>query len=186
MIFYHTNELEIPELANAKINQKENYQDNGATPRVNTQTSLQHSPQEDTLVASDEPLPRPRIEAADAALQAQEGDLLDVRLLGAEYMLYGVYQDWVNQNPGDHLDGGIAEDSKWQAQWEKLACMLTQHYDIPSGKFGKIFVGVLSIELDRVCARKWNAERMIVFNFVILQLAQDINNYAQIRKRILF
>ena len=92
----------------------------------------------------------------------------------------------MHRNIGDHLDGGIAEDSKWQAQWEKLACMLTQHYDIPSGKFGKIFVGVLSIELDRVCARKWNAERMIVFNFVILQLAQDINNYAQIRKRILF
>ena len=53
-------------------------------------------------------------------------------------------------------------------------------------KVGKIFVGIMSVKLDRVCARKWNAERMIVFNFVILQLAQDINNYAQIRKRILF
>ena len=58
------------------------------------------------------PPPRPRIQAGDAALQAQEGDLPDVRLLGSYYMIYGVYQDWVHQNPGDHLDGGIAEDSE--------------------------------------------------------------------------
>ena len=25
-----------------------------------------------------------------------------------------VYQDWVHQNPGTHLDGGIEEDGKWQ------------------------------------------------------------------------
>ena len=46
--------------------------------------------------------------------------------------------------------------------------MLTQHYDAPSVKFGKIFVGILSTELDGVCARKWNAERVIVFQSIIL------------------
>ena len=43
------------------------------------------------------PPPRPRVEAVDAFLQAQEGDLPEVRLLGDDYMLYSVYQDWVCQ-----------------------------------------------------------------------------------------
>ena len=101
-------------------------------------------------------------------------------------MLYGIYQDWVHQNPVEHLDVGIAEDSKWQERWEKLVCIPTQRYDPPSGKVGKIFVGILSVELDGIRARKWNAERVIVFQSVILQRAQGVKNYAQIRKRILF
>ena len=69
---------------------------------------------------------------------------------------------------------------------EKLVCMLTQSYDVPSGKIGKRFVGILSIELDGVRARKWNTERMIIFQSLVLQRAQGINNSTQIRKRILF
>ena len=42
--------------------------------------------------------------------------------------------------------------------------MRTQRYNAPSGKAGKIFVGILFVELDRVCARKWNAEKVIFFN----------------------
>ena len=74
----------------------------------------------------------------------------------------------MHQNPGDHLDGVIAEDIKWQARCKKLFCMPTQCYDAPSGKVGKIFVGILSVELDGVRARKWNAERVIVFQSIIL------------------
>ena len=74
----------------------------------------------------------------------------------------------MHQNPGKHLDVGIAEDSKWQARWKKLVCLPTQRYDAPSGKVGKIFVGILSVELDGVCARKWNNESVIVFQSVIL------------------
>ena len=64
--------------------------------------------------------------------------------------------------------------------------MMTQRYDIPSGKVGKRFVGILYVELDGVCARNWNAERVIVFQSIILQRAQGVNNPAQIWKRILF
>ena len=67
---------------------------------------------------------------------------------------------------------------------EKLVCMPTQRYDAPSGKFGNRFVGIMSVELDRVCARKWNAERVIVFQSVILQRAQGVTNSAQILKHI--
>ena len=67
------------------------------------------------------------------------GDLLDVRILGSDYMLFEVYQDWVHQNPGNHLDGGITEDDKWQARYKTIVCMLTQHYDVPSRNFGEDF-----------------------------------------------
>ena len=73
VLYSHTNELKIPELANAQTNPPEKHQDNGTTPSVNIYPSPPHSPLEDTLVASSEPPPRPRVEARDAALQAQEG-----------------------------------------------------------------------------------------------------------------
>ena len=101
-------------------------------------------------------------------------------------MIYGVYQYWVHYNPGYHLGGRIAEDSKWQARWETLVFMPIQRYDAPSRKFGKIFVGILSVELDWVCSRKWNSERVVVLKSVILQHVQGVNNSTKTRKRILF
>ena len=64
--------------------------------------------------------------------------------------------------------------------------MPTQRYDVSSRKSGKRFVGILSVELDGVRARKLNTERVIVFQSVILQRAQGVNNSTQIQKRILF
>ena len=116
VLFSCIDELKIPDLNDAKTNSLENHQENGATPPVNTQTYPPHSPLEDALVASAALPLRQHVEAGDAALQVQEGDPPDVRLLGSDYMIYGVYQDWMHQNPGDHLDGGIAEYSKWQAR----------------------------------------------------------------------
>ena len=87
VIISHTNEFEIMELVEAKTNPPKNLQDNGAMPPVNTQPSPPHSPPEDTLVASANTPPCPRVEAVDAALQARTGDLLDVPLLGADYMV---------------------------------------------------------------------------------------------------
>ena len=84
------------------------------------------------------------------------------------------------------MDGGITEDSKWQARWKKIVCVPTQCYNASSRKVGNRFVVILSVELDGVRARKWNADRVIVFQSVILQLAQGVNNSAQIRKHILF
>ena len=92
----------------------------------------------------------------------------------------------MHQNPGEHLDVGIAEGTKWQARWKKLVCMPTQRYNTPSRKVGRRFFVILSVEIDGVRARKWNLERVIVFQSVILQHAQGVNNYAHISKRILF
>ena len=61
----------------------------------------------------------------------------------------------------------------------KTCLYSNQCYDAPSGKFGKIFVGILYVELDRVRARKWNVERVVVFQSVILQRTQGVNNSAK-------
>ena len=98
VLFSHTNELEIPDLADAETDPPKNHQDNSATPPVNTQSSPPHSPPEDTLVSSSDPSPRPHVEAGNSDLQACKGYLPDVRLLGTNYLVYEVYQYWVHQN----------------------------------------------------------------------------------------
>ena len=93
VLLSYTNELKILDLDNAETDPPENLQDNSATSPVNTQPSPLHSTPEDTLVASAGPPPCPCIEAIEAALQACTRDLPDFCLLGADYMLYGIYQD---------------------------------------------------------------------------------------------
>ena len=80
-------ELEIPELDDAKTDPPENHQDNGTTPLVKIQPFLPHSPLEDASVASSPPPSLPRVKAGNAALQAQEGNLPDVRLLSDDYII---------------------------------------------------------------------------------------------------
>ena len=41
-----------------------------------------------------------------------ESYIKGIRLTSAGNTIFGVYQDWVHQNPGTHLDGGIDEDGK--------------------------------------------------------------------------
>ena len=136
VIFSCIDELEILELDNTETDPPENHQDNVATPPVNTQPSLLHSPLEDASVASYAHPPHPRVEFSNAALQAREGDLSYVRLLGADYMLSGVYHVWVHQNSGENLDRGIAEDSKRQTRWNFFVCQPNAMTYLP-GKLAK-------------------------------------------------
>ena len=139
VILSHTNDLEILELADAETNPPKNLQCNGSTPLVGTDPFFLQSPLEYTsvslagphpcphvkygyaslqarAVALAKPPPCPGVKARYASLQARVGDLPDVCLLVADYMLCGVSQYWVHQNLGEHLDGLIVEDSKWQAR----------------------------------------------------------------------
>ena len=86
-------ELKLLEIDDAKTNPPENHQDNGATPPVITKLSLLHSPLENALVSPSMTPPRTLVKARNADLQAQERDHPDIHLLGADYMIYGVYQD---------------------------------------------------------------------------------------------
>ena len=102
VIFYRTNELKILELTDINTSLPENLQDNVATPPIGTHASYPHSPLEDTSVASAKPPPCTHIDTGYAPLQVSAGDLPDVRLLGANNMLFGVDHNWVHQNPREH------------------------------------------------------------------------------------
>ena len=68
----------------------------------------------------------------------------------------------------------------------KLVCIPTQRYYVLSGKVGMRFVGTLSVELDGVRSWKWNSERVIVFQSVILQHSQGVISSKHICAHILF
>ena len=95
-----------------------------------------------------------------------------------------VYGKWVHGNPGTHIDGGVADDLAWQAWWCDLAFMPSRRYDAPSGKFGRRFVEMLGAEMHGVRERRWNLERFIVFQTVILQQARHVTTSYAIRRRI--
>ena len=72
----------------------------------------------------------------------------------------------------------------WQAWWHDLAVMPLRRYDTQSGKVERRFVGTLGEELRGVRDRLWDSERFIVFQTVILQLAQLVTTSHAIQRRI--
>ena len=64
--------------------------------------------------------------------------------------------------------------------------MTTQCYNAPSGEVRKRFVVILYVELEGFRTRKWNAEKVAVFQSVILQHTQGVNNYKHISVPKLF
>ena len=73
-----------------------------------------------------------------------------------ELRLREVYGDWVHRNPVTHLNGGVKDDSAWQAWWRDLAVMSSRRYDALSGKVSRRFVGPLGVEMQGVWDRWWN------------------------------
>ena len=61
-----------------------------------------------------------------------------------------VYGDWVHGNLGTHLDGGVTDDSAWQAWWRDRKVTPSRRYDIPSGKVSRWFVGILGAKMQGV------------------------------------
>ena len=49
--------------------------------------------------------------------EGEKGDVPGYTPTPEDLRLWEVYGDWVHQNPGTHLDGGISEDGRWQAWW---------------------------------------------------------------------
>ena len=62
--------------------------------------------------------------------------------------------------------------------------MPSRRYDAPSGKVGRQFVRMLGAEMQEVWDRRWNSERFIVFQTVILQRARHVTASHAIRRRI--
>ena len=101
-----------------------------------------------------------------------------------ERKLMEVYGDHVYQNDGSHLDGGIADDAVWQERWKKVVGLPPQRYNVPNGKVGVLFVKEVAVEMQGIVDRRWNAERFIVFQSVILQRSGEVKKAKDIRRRI--
>jgi hypothetical protein len=114
----------------------------------------------------------------------QEGDLEGAILSEADRMLHKVYGDYVHQNSGQQLNGGVEDDRLWQDYWRRLIVFPASTYDAPSGAVGHRFIEKLAELLDGVRARKMNAEQFIVFHIVVLQRSRDVKQAKDIQKRI--
>ena len=68
-------------------------------------------------------------------------------------MIFGVYQDWVHQNPGNHLYFRITEDGKGKAMWKNLSICLPKAMTYRPEILGKI-VATLSVDIEGV--QYWN------------------------------
>ena len=62
----------------------------------------------------------------------------------------------------------------------KIVCLPTQRYGVPSGCVGKNFVSTLTADLDGIQALKWNVERVIIFQTVILRHARLVTGAKNI------
>jgi hypothetical protein len=111
-------------------------------------------------------------------------DLPGAIISDADLQLYEVFGDYVHQNSGQHLDGGIADDELWQNYWRRLIVYHSLTYDAPSGAVGRRFIDMLAVILEGLISRKWNAERFIVFQMVVLQRTRDVTRAADIKERI--
>ena len=120
-LFTHPDELDPTELAEDGTNLDENHQNNGASPPYVIQPSLPNSPLKGASVAKYEPPPRPCVEDRYATCLSIMEDLSKVLFKGAYDDLYGVYHNWVHQDPGNNLDGGTKEDGKWKYRWRNLS-----------------------------------------------------------------
>jgi hypothetical protein len=88
----------------------------------------------------------------------EEGDTPGSPTSDADRMINEVSRDHLHQNPGTHLNGGIADNALWQERWQQLVSFPSQAYDVPSGAIGKWFVKKVSDELKEIVSCKWNSE----------------------------
>ena len=116
--------------------------------------------------------------------EGESGDVPGYVPTPEDLRLREVYGDWVHRNPCTHLDGGVKDDSAWQAWWHDLSVMPSRRYDAPSGKVGRRFIGMLGVEMQGVRDRQWNLEWFFVFQTVILQRARHVTASHAIRRQI--
>jgi hypothetical protein len=126
----------------------------------------------------------PSLEEEEEVQDTPIGDLPGAVISEADLKMKEVYGDYVHQNDGSHLDGRIKEDGAWQEQWRKLIALPSQRYDAPNGAVGRRFVNILALDLEGICHCKWNSERFLVFQMVVLQKSKEVKTASAIRQRI--
>lgn len=115
-------------------------------------------------------------------LPPDEGaDLPGYALTEADLRLDSVYGDHTHDNPGIHLTGDIREDRKWQRFWKRTVQIPAARYKVPQGPVGRRFLTTLIREFRGVRERRWNSERPLVFQAVVLQRRKGVTAAKDIR-----
>ena len=120
-LFTQDDEINPSEVMGGEATQTKNPLDNGEMSPLLTQPPSQYSPpvdDPDAPEAPESPPPVPPEYTSNANLLESEGDPERDCPTAANDKLFGVYQDWMHQNPGTHLDCRIDEDGKWQKIWK--------------------------------------------------------------------
>jgi hypothetical protein len=78
--------------------------------------------------------------------QLQEADPQLQRLTSMDWPLLGIFGDTIHLNKGTHLDGGIgvAEDTKWQQPYNRVAACSLPLYNLPNGRWAQQFLTMLT------------------------------------------
>ena len=94
--------------------------------------------------------------------------------------------DYVHENPGTHLHGGIgaALDMTFQQYLRRLIPYNFNLYDVPKGKVGKAITKKLADLFEGVQLRKHNSEVPMLFIILILHRVSNITKSGDIRKRL--
>ena len=114
----------------------------------------------------------------------ENGDLPGAIISPANHQLDLVYGDHIHENPGFHLNGGIADDRMWQEFYKRLIPLPPSHYNVPRAGVGKDFVNTLSSIMNDVIDRKCNMEKFLTFQMVILQRIPAVKTMSDVRRRL--
>ena len=121
-------------------------------------------------------------EEEEVGLEEQNiGNLPSATISEADRMMDKVYGDHVHQNDGTHLDSGIADYLIWQDYHKCLVVYPQKQYDAPKGAVGCHFISMLMELLRGIKERKWNSERVVVFQMVILQCTSNVKKAKDIK-----
>jgi hypothetical protein len=117
----------------------------------------------------------------EAKLRAEDPQLQ--RLTDANRRLCSVYGNTIHQNDDTHLDGGIgvAEDSKWQRLYLRVASGQLLLYNLPNGQWADRFLETLTSLWIGVVERCWNLERPLVFQAVILCRVWGVDRFHDVK-----
>ena len=120
VLFIPPHEINPTEISVEEDNPIEKHCNTGTIPPLSTNPYPPHSHQIKPSEAPYTAPPRLCIDSRTTACLVRSGDLPRVHLTASTAALFGVYQDWVHQNPDINLDEIIGEDGKWQRRWKNL------------------------------------------------------------------
>ena len=116
----------------------------------------------------------------------EEGeDLKGVIQFEADCLLVQVYGNHVNQKSVLHMDRFISDNEVWQMRWRILVSQSVLQYHAPQGGVGRHFIHCLADKVQRVREKLCNADRPMVFMWVILQTTLGERKVHDIKCRIM-